>query len=233
MKIRDLLACGCCAPLMSLFVTTPASAAFTGLSTESRPNEFGIVVVSLYADFDQVGDQLTAVTGTPLSPLNFSVIDGTFYQHAFGTDRAPLDAMVASFPSLAYDTFVTIGVDMLGPLGQAQDLSFTTPLWPGFGPDSLDTASEGWLVLPGSPQGDPFNPAFVAGDGRTLIAQLATTDGIGFEGGATIQYTSGGMPATSYATFSHVVPTPGTLALLGVAGVAAGRRRRLRLRMRS
>ncbi len=224
MKIRcSMLVGGCCAPLI---LAAPASAAFTGLSTESRTNEFGITVVSLYADFDQVGDELTAIAATPLSPLNISVIDGTFYQHALGSDRAPIDALVATAPSLAYDTFVTIGVVLLGPTGQFEDLSFTAPTWTGFGASSLESISSGWLVLPGSAQADPFNPNFIAGDGRTLIAQLATTDGSGFEGSMLVQSVSGGLPGMTYASFSYVVPTPGTLVLLGLAGLASRRRRR-------
>lgn len=224
MKIRvSMLLGGCCAPLI---LAAPTTAAFTGLSTESRTNEFGITVISLYANFDQVGDQLTSVSGTPLAPLNISVIDGSFYQHAFGSDRAPLDAIVAGSPSLAYDTFVTIGVELFGPTGQSEDLSFTLPTWPGFGPSSLMTVSSGWLAFPGSAQAFPFNPDFAAGDGRTLIAQLATLDGSGFEGSMLIQSMSGGLPGITYASFTHVVPTPGTLVLLGLAGLAIRRRRR-------
>jgi len=224
MKIRCSMLLGCCcAPLI---LAAPTNAAFTGLSTETRTNAFGIDVVSLYADFDQVADQLTAIAGTPLSPLSISVIGGTFYQHAGGSDRAPLDALVALTPSLAYDTFVTIGVELLGPTGQSEDLSFTLPTWPGFGPSSLTTISSGWLALPGSAQNNPFNPAFVAGDGRILIAQLATTDGSAFEGSMLVQSITGGLPSMTYASFSHVVPTPGTLVLLGLAGLATRRRRR-------
>ena len=179
---------------------------------------------------DQLGDQLTAIAGTPLSPLNLSVMQGTFFQHALGSDRAPLDTVVATFPSLAFDTFVTIGVELLavsgGGTGQPQDLTFMTPFWPGFGPSSLTTPSEGWLVPPFSPQADPFNPAFVAGDGRTLIAQLATTDGVGFEGTVFVQFMSGGLPGATRSSFTHVIPTPGTLALLGMAGLCGRRRRR-------
>ena len=227
MKIRiSMLLGGCCAPMI---LAAPASAAFTGLSTENRTNEYGITVVSLYADFSEKDDQLISISGTPLSPLNISVIDGSFYQHAFGSDRAPLDALVAGSPSLAYDTFVTIGVELFGPTGQSEDLSFTLPTWPGFGPSSLMTVSSGWLALPGSAQASPFNPDFAAGDGRTLIAQLATLDGSGFEGSMLVQATSGGLPGPTtmnYASFIHVVPTPGTLMLLGVAGLAIRRRRR-------
>jgi uncharacterized protein (TIGR03382 family) len=224
MKIRiSMLLGGCCAPLI---LAAPASAAFTGLSTENRTNEFGITVVSLYANFNEKDDQLISISGTPVSPLNISVIDGTFFQHAFGSDRAPLGAIVAGSPSLAYDTFVTIGVELFGPTGQSEDLSFTLPTWPGFGPSSLTTVSSGWVALPGSAQAYPFNPDFAAGDGRTLIAQLATLDGIGFEGSMLIQSISGGLPGMTYASFTHVVPTPGTLMLLGLAGLAIRRRRR-------
>ncbi len=224
MKIRySMLLGGCCAPLI---LAAPTDAAFTGLSTETRTNAFGLDVVSLYADFDQLGDQLTSISGTPLSPLSISVIGGTFYQHLFGSDRAPFDALVAGSPSLAYDTFVTIGVELFGPTGQTEDLSFTLPTWPGFGPSSLTTVSSGWAVLPGSAQADPFNPNFRAGDGRTLIAQLTTTDGIGFEGSMLVQSVGIGGPGMTYAHFTHVIPTPGTLALLGLAGLAARRRRR-------
>ncbi|MEE8128867.1 MAG: hypothetical protein V3T48_01155, partial [Vicinamibacterales bacterium] len=132
MKIRcSMLLGGCCAPLL---LAVPTHAAFTGLSTETRTNAFGIDVISLYANFDQAGDQLTSISGTPLSPLSISVIGGTFYQHLFGSDRAPHDALVLDNPSLAYDTFVTVGVELFGPTGQSEDLSFTLPTWPGFGP---------------------------------------------------------------------------------------------------
>jgi uncharacterized protein (TIGR03382 family) len=218
---------GCCAPLI---LATSANATFTGLSTEARANPFGIDVISVYANFDQLGDQLTAIAGTPSSPLNLSVMGGTFYQHAMGSDRAPLDPVAAIFPSVAFDTFVTVGVNLLdmsgGGTGQSQDLTFMTPFWPGFGPSSLTTMSEGWFVPPFSPQADPFNPAFVAGDGRTLIAQLATTDGVGFEGTMLVQFMSGGLPGAIQSHFTHAIPAPGTLALLGVAGLWSRRRRR-------
>ena len=221
---------GCCAPLI---LATPANATFTGLSTEARTNAFGLDVISVYADFDRPGDQLTAIAGTPLSPLNLSVIGGTFYQHAFGTDLAPLDTIVAMFPSLAFDTFVTIGVEIFDidgdGGGQPQNFTLMTPGWPGFGPGSLSTMISGWFVLPFSPQANPFDPTYVAGDGRTLIAQLATTDGTGFEGTMLVSFMdSFGVPGSTQATFTHVIPAPGTLVLLGLAGLFGRRRRRRR-----
>ena len=148
-------------------------------------------------------------------------------------DRAPVDTVVDFFAQLAYDTFVTIGVNLFDSdgsgEGQTEDFMFQTPGWPGFTASSLDWSAGAWTVLPFSEQANPFNPAFVAGDGRTLIAQLATTDGTGFEGSVLVQYMSGGMPGSTYASFTHIIPAPGTLALMGlaVAGVG-GRRRRTR-----
>ena len=217
-----------CTPLI---LAAPANATFTGLSTETRTNAFGLDVISVYADFSTPGDQLTSIAGTPLSPLNLSVIGGTFYQHAVGSDLAPLDTTVAMFPSLAFDTFVTIGVEVFDIAGdgggQPQNLTLLLPTWPGFGPSSLSTISSGWFVFPFSPQGNPFNTDFVAGDGRTLIAQLATADGTAFEGTMLVSFMdSFGLPGSTTATFTHVIPAPGTLLLLGVAGLCSRRRRR-------
>ena len=222
-----LLLGGCCAPLI---LAAPASAAFTGLSTESRPNALGIFVVGVYAEFDQPGDQLLAIVGTPLSPLSISVIDGTFHQHVMGTDRAPVDALVAISPSLAYDTFVTIGVNLFDPEGddggQPEDFTFMTPTWPGFGPSSLNTVAAGWLVIPGARQGNPFDGDFEAGDGRVLIGQFATTDGAGFEGTMLVQSMSLGAPTETVASFKHLIPAPGAWMPLGLAGLCGRRRRR-------
>jgi hypothetical protein len=208
----------------------PAPAAFTGLTTENRPNAYGISVVELYAQFDQPGDMLQAVAGTPVNPLNISVAGGTFYQNPMGGDRAPLDALVGFYPSLAYDTFVTIGVNLLDiegdSGGQPEDLMFMTPGWPGFTPDRLTVMGGSWTVLPGSRQANPFDTDFVAGDSRTLIAQLATIDGSGFEGTVTVSYMSGSGPGQATVSFAHMIPGPGGLALLAMAGIRRRRRER-------
>ncbi|MHC4210360.1 MAG: hypothetical protein ACYSWT_11670 [Planctomycetota bacterium] len=228
MKTRCLsLLAGCAAPLM---FAAPAPAAFMGVTTESRPNAFGLSVVEVFAQFDQPGDLLLGVAGTPGSPLNISVTGGTFYQHPMGSDRAPFAGVVATSPSLAYDTFVTIGVNLFDPTltsgGQPEDLMFMLPGWPGFEADRLAVTDSSWAVLPSARQANAFDPAFVAGDGRVLIAQLATANGTGFEGTVLLQYMSGGLPGQAVASFAHAIPGPGALALLAIAGVCRGRRRR-------
>jgi len=215
----------------SLLIAGPAPAEFVELTTESRPNPFGLSVVEVFAQFSQPGDLLMAVAGTLSSPLNISVTGGgTFYQHPSGSDRAPFYLGVVTEPSLAFDTFVTIGVDLLDPNGdnggQPEDFMFTAPGWSGFGPSSLVVTNSAWTLLPGARQANPFDPAFVAGDGRVLIAQLATTNGTGFEGTVLLQYMSGGTPGQAVASFTHLIPGPGGLALLAIAGICRRRRRR-------
>ena len=109
MKIKTLaVLAGVSAPAI---LGGSASAGFFGISTTSKPNEFGLLVVNVYAGFDRPGeDHMIAVAGTPNNQATIEVIGGTFYQHPFSTDQAPNGLLLPAFPSLAYDTFVTIGV---------------------------------------------------------------------------------------------------------------------------
>ncbi len=118
----------------SLILTGSATADYTGLKVVMKPNEFGIFVANVYATFTgDAGDFISAVAGTPIYPMRVTINKGTFYQHPEGTDRAPSGFLVNNaFPSLAYDSFVTIGKKR--SVGDATGL---TPGWPGFGPSDL------------------------------------------------------------------------------------------------
>ena len=66
----------------------------------------------VYADLE-AGARLDAVFGNASSVLSIHAADGmSFYQNAFGGDTSMLinPALLAVFPSLAYDTYVTIGL---------------------------------------------------------------------------------------------------------------------------
>ncbi len=214
---------------MLVGVTTPlilagsAKAGFTGISAVSKPNEFDLLVVNVYAEFDRPGqDTMRLVAGTARNPLTIEVIGGTFYQHPSGDDRAPLGVMVDDFPSLAYDTFVTIGVKCVGdpPCQPIDAVNFTGT----FGLNTLQDVA--WAISPDDAQGDPFNPLYFAGDGRVLIGQYSTLDGVAIQGTMLLQYISNGAPgAQSVVSFYHV-PGPGALWLLGAAGLLGHRRRR-------
>ncbi len=130
------------------------------------------------------------------------------------------------FPSLAYDTFVTIGVKSVGtPNGNPEDNLTLTPGFPGFGASQLFLTNAGWAITPGNPQGDPFNPKYDPGSGQVLIGQFSTADGTGISGTMLLQYLSNGFVDQSVVSFYHV-PGPGALWLLGATGLLACRRRR-------
>ncbi len=211
-----------------LILTGSVKAGFTGISTTSKPNEFGLLVVNVYAEFDRPGEDLMqAVAGTYLTPLTIEVLGGTFYQSPFGADRPPQGPLVDVFPSLAYDTFVTIGVKCVGeaPGCQPKDNMTISAGFPGFGPSVLMTSQAGWAVTPLEPAADPFNPDFFAGDGRVLIGQFSTADGTGIEGTMLLQFVSNGVVGLDVVSFFHV-PGPGALWLLGATGLLGSRRRR-------
>ena len=193
----------------ALMLAGQASARFLGTTTESVQNEFGILTVSVYAEFDNPGaDFMSVVAGTPNSPLFIQVVDGTFYQHPFGTDRAPNPALFNQFPSLRYDTFVTIGVESFNsqspgnPEGRPADELHLTPGWPGFGSSVLSSVTAGWAVKPGQPQGDPFDPVHCfPGDGRVLIGQFSTENGSAIQGVMLIQFHSDGVVEQATVSF--------------------------------
>ncbi len=225
MKIKTLsMLAGVSAPLIA---TASAPAGFLGITSVVKGNTGDLIVVNVYANFDRPGeDFMQAVAGTELAPMLIQVIGGTFYNHALGTDRAPLTSLVATYPSLAFDSFVTIGVKAVGDKGQPFDLMTITPDFPvGITGTSLSTTLSGWAITPGSGADDPFNPDYFAGDGRVLIGQFSTADGFAIGGTFLIQYVSNGRFESSVVSF-FAVPTPGALALLGVAGLIGTRRRR-------
>jgi len=143
------------------------------------------------------------VAGTPGMPLTITVVGGTFYKHSFGTDLAPPGALIAAFPSLAFDSFVTIGVKCIGaPPCQPLDETGLTPSWPGFGASVLQMSTDSWFVTPLDPQGDPFDPVnSFPGDGRVLIGQFSTADGVSITGTMLLQVISNGRVEQHYISF--------------------------------
>ena len=228
MKVKALsLLAGVSVPLI---LTGSASAGFVGLSSELKENPFGLTVVNLYANFDNPGnDHMIAMGGTPMTQLTFSAIGGNFFQSPFGSDRPPNPALFELYPSLRYDTFVTIGVKSINvnnpgvPEGQPEDFMILTPSWPGFDEAELRVTMDAWAVTPDHAQGDPFDPLYVGGDGRTLIGQFsvdAVGPGVGVEGVMVIQYVSDGQSGTEFVQW-FALPSPGAMALLGIASASS------------
>ena len=144
---------------------------------------------------------------------------------------------------LALGSFVTIDGKLFGSAAYggefASDALGTNPGWPGFnastlGPSSADPNGENitWFITASdAPQGlsDTGQGAGLTGvAGGVLLGQFATTNGTAIQGSFLIQYDSadGGAGQQASVQFFHGVPSPGALALLGLAGLAGRRRRR-------
>jgi hypothetical protein len=153
-------------------------------------------------------------------------VGGTFWNHPEGGDTAPDSALFGLFPSLAYDTFVTIGVKATGPLGQPADNTIFVNVPVPIAGTTLYSSSAAWAVFPQEPQGNPFDPVnSYPGNGRVLIGQFSTANGTGIVGSFLVQYVSDGAVLDSAESFELYIPTPGALGMLGLAGLLSTRRR--------
>jgi len=231
MKIRTLSClAGISAPLI---LAGSANAGFVGISVVKKAGaeQFGLTTINIYAIFDRPGeDIMQAVAGTPGQTLTIEAVGGTFWQDPLGTNKAPTQAFVNIFPSLAYDSFVTIGVKTSGAGGSGgvnvPDQLTLTPTFPGDISGSVfQLTNDSWAVTPANAQSNPFDPTYANGDGTVLIGQFSSADTDTFSGTMKLQYVSNGVVVQSVESFFHV-PAPGALALLGTAGLIGARRRR-------
>ncbi|MHC4219148.1 MAG: hypothetical protein ACYSU7_11910, partial [Planctomycetota bacterium] len=204
MNVKTLaVAAGFCAPLI---LTGSSVAKFLGISAVTKPNSFGVLVVNVYAEFDNPGhDWMQVVAGTAHTPLGITVDGGTFYAHQEGGDTAPSTASIEDYPSLAYDSFYTIGMKAVAP--GVEDFTYLVHMPPLVG-TSVYTANGGWAAVPpDSPQGNPFDPVHCfPGNGQVLIGQFSTIDGVSIGGSFLMQFVSDGIVSQSSETFGHAPP---------------------------
>ena len=124
-------------------------------------------------------------------------------------------AFLPIFPSLAYDSFVTIGLtDSTGNALNNIGIDFT-----GFAAGgTLSTDNGTWFVTPDDAQGNESG-------GRVLLGRF-TIDGGDLEGSINLQGRDAGNNVWNASGISFsTTPAPGALALLGLAGLASRRRR--------
>jgi hypothetical protein len=223
MKYSTLaLAAGLSAPLI---LTGSSDAGFVGLNVVGKPNPFGLLVCNVYAEFDNPGhDHMHAIAGTPATPLTIRAwadwtgdpptsTPSTFYNHQFGSDLAPDAALVEAFPSLAFDSFYTIGMKAVPPGGTNHTTLIYMPALEGHALvwDSCSCA----MLPPTHPQGNPFDPAnSFPGNGQVLIGQFTIpvpgTPNLnyGVEGVFMFQCISDGDVWMSVQSFEHFVSAP-------------------------
>ena len=209
---------GLTAGVGSLILAGTATADFQGLTIEVVDNG-GLVAgttYDLYANVDASG-RVDAVYGDGTNVLSIGVNGGSFVQNIYGGNTS-IDinpAFLPLFPSLAYDSFVTIGP--LTSTGNALNnigIDFT-----GFAAGgTLSTDNGTWFVTPDDAQGDESG-------GRVLLGRF-TIDGGTLEGSINLQGRDSSGTVWSADGVPLYPPAPGALALLGLAGLASRRRRK-------
>lgn len=225
------------AGICSLAAAGAASAAFTGIAV----NEYAVgdkCVADIYVTFDTAADVLLNVFNVNAS------LDGGFGQLTHN-NLVPGPSWSPTFvtPGMeSMDTFVTIG----GQPGFANSTN-ADPNWGAAGfnqagipalagwfnsnPPNLQGQAQGGLDLSNLTGSKTYEGAgtFVM---RLVISQALLTDnGLSFTFNGSLTYNQGlgTDPIQPNFTFTNqlwAIPAPGALALLGLAGLAGGRRRR-------
>ena len=196
-------------------VTTMAD--FNGISYTEETSAYG-VTYRIFVNVD-AGDQLNAVYGDSDNSL-FINTDGTFYQNPYGqaTVAGMNPAFFPIFPSLMYDSFVTIGLETnVG--NNMLDIGID---WSGFeAGGSISTDNGSWFATPDDAQVNEVN-------GQVLIGQFTIADGGVLSGQVNLQgkNADGSNWSATAVAIGGVIPAPGAIALLGLAGITARRRRK-------
>jgi hypothetical protein len=196
-----------------------ASAAFTGASFVEGPSSAGNQTWRIYMNYNNPADQQLAISGNPnVAPLLFSasaaiVNNGGAFA---GLKQEDFAGQPLSGP---FDTYIGIGTSAFA----GNDSNYS----PGFlnnngvtrviQGSSFSEDNEGWF------DGNPGTPEF----GPVLVMQLTLPAGSTWTLSGTTDYNAaGGVLTSEFFQVSNIVPTPGALALLGVAGLMGARRRR-------
>ena len=225
----------------ALSLSTAAMGQFTGYSMTSEQATLsdgsGVTVFNIFADMTTSNDALLAVAGLPASgsdpanPLYIQANGGTLYQSEFGgaNTLSINPQFYPFFPDMVYDSWLTIGLTdqvgngmiVAGDIGETADGGFAatdgalvvTPDDAQAYGSSILVAQLTW-VNQGGEEGLTFDITQEAGSG--VIDGVMSLQGRDAAGGNWYSYGSG---------FSIVVPAPGAMALLGLAGIATRRRR--------
>jgi len=240
----------------ALVVSAGANAAYTGLSTTAVNStvtfdsdvpsltNVAVTIHRVWANFTNAADALFVWGGG--GGLGTGVVDNTnstgtglgtgFYNDVNGGLLPPN----ASAGVGARDSYWTIGVSVLNQIPAGQGISLL--VIPGSPGDvtgnhiDVSAAGGGITTTPTTSSGAP-NPISLAGftgDGdpalRVLMMQLAVGQGQNVRGTVGITINLGALAGATTTiqnnAFNSIVPAPGALALLGVAGLLGARRRR-------
>ena len=204
----------------SLFAVSTASGGFTGLQYEDVENNMaGYTTWRIYAGTD---GEVDAVYGDGASTLTVNSDSGFFNGTGTGATAADNnDAFWSIFPAMEWDSMVTIGMTHTNSGGTMSNIGIDFSAFDVGGNISTDNGS--WYSTPDQPN-------VLAVDGRVLIMQLTVADADHAFGVISIQGkdadASTNWTASGVAFDTNPIPAPGAIALLGLAGFAARRRRK-------
>ena len=204
-------------------IATTAMADYTGLSQEAVDNGDGTWTSRIFANFDAETDELDAVFGDAENDLHITSTNG-FYQNMFGgpTSADINPALYAAFPSLVLDSWVTIGLED-NVDNNMLNIGIDWVDFEDFG-GNIATDNGTWFATPDDAQ------VLAGADLRVMVGQF-TMFGLDshVSGVLNIQGKAGDFEtfqARDLAFDFTIVPAPGALALLGLAGIASRRRRK-------
>ena len=239
--------------LASLVLAVSASADFTGFTVEAKgnpydtdtaflggsPPNFGMVQSwNVYANFNDENDSLNSIFVLAAEQMSMrhssdlvEKFDGAgsgYWNWTLGTN-APLavdGAYAADSAAGDADTYLSIGLKS-GSFVTGQDAAFFAPGTEAvlvasgiMGGNGIITDDFGYNATPDDSQTFPL-------DGRVLVFNFSIKVGEHASGSWNLQWgnTSGGGGQAVAAEWT-TIPSPGALALLGLAGLAGTRRRR-------
>ena len=191
-----------------------AMADYAGLDYDAINNGDGTWTAMIYATFTAETDELDAVFGDADNFLSISA-SSSFHQHALGSYGAPMAALLPLYPSLAMDSYVTIGRTS----DADNNMMHIGINWDDFEDNggAIWTDNGSWFATPDD------NQVHDPGDGRILIGQF-TSDS--FFATGTVSLQGKNADGSNWSAYSvSWIPAPGALALLGLAGLASRRRR--------
>ncbi len=153
-----------------------ALANFVGMEYEAVAETANGTTYRVYATFDNPTDELVAVYALETAPMVVGV-STSFYQDAVGAVLAQTinPAFFGAFPSLQYDSWITIGSEDSNGTSDVQQVGMDAyfAAFENGGGFTVDTFIGGsWFLLP-----NQSADAEAGSDGRVLIGQF-TTDGV-------------------------------------------------------
>ena len=146
------------------------------IAVHSNGDLSGMTTYRLYFTTEFSNDEITSFTGLDEYPLSFTTNTSFYQEPIFGgpTPSNASDGAIEFVPNLAYDSWITIGID-----GPAEAPEANVSLLPGSWTSTFengesftidDGIGSGWYILPNTPNG-------VAGTANRILFSQLTTDG--------------------------------------------------------